>query len=57
MCPCVVKEEWKVLRGIWYEIVGDKWYPFVEADCERIEEQHFNMSWRLKVGSERTDFF
>ena len=37
---CVVKEKWKVLRGCWFEVVGDKWYPFMEPDYAIIEEEH-----------------
>ncbi len=49
VCVCVVKEEWEVLRALWYEIVSDKWYPFIESDCTRIEEDHCKSGWRDKV--------
>ena len=43
------KEEWKVLRGSWFQVVGDKWYPFMEEDSTMIEEEHMNKDWREAV--------
>ena len=43
------KDPWKVLRGYWFEVSGDKWYPLEERDYTRIEEEHRSRKWRLRV--------
>ena len=43
------KEKWKVLRGYWFEVAADNWYPFSEADYAMIEQEHCNKKWREKV--------
>ena len=45
------KDPWKVLRGCWFEVVGEKWYPFMEADYCTIEEEHVKKKWRETVSS------
>ena len=43
------KEPWLVLRGCWFEVSGDKWYPVEEKDHCLIEEQHVDRRWRERV--------
>lgn len=42
-------KSWKVLRGTWFEVSGEKWYPLEEQDSVRIEKEHCRMSWRNRV--------
>ena len=42
-----------MLRGCWFEVSGDKWWPFQEEDYARIEEEHLKMDWRRMVTWER----
>ena len=46
------KEPWRVLRGCWFEVLGDKWYPVEEKDHCLIEEQHVDRKWRERVRRE-----
>ena len=43
------KEAWKVLRGCWFEVCGEKWYPLDEKEHCLIEEEHVNEKWREQV--------
>ena len=45
----VEKTAWTVLRGCWYEVIGEKWYPLLLADYESIETEHCQKKWREKV--------
>lgn len=44
------KEPWKILRGVWFEVTGEKWYPIEETEGARIEHEHRQRPWREKVG-------
>lgn len=46
------KEPWLVLRGCWFEVSGDKWYPVEEKDHCLIDEQHVDRRWRERVRRE-----
>ena len=37
------------MRACWFEVIGDKWYPFTEADYATIEKEHVERKWREKV--------
>lgn len=37
------------MRAMWFEVVGDKWYPFLEADYTTIEAEHCQRKWRETV--------
>ena len=43
------KEAWKVMRGCWFEVCGEKWYPLDEKEHCLIEEEHMNEKWREQV--------
>ena len=43
------KDPWKIMRGTWFEVSGDKWYPLEEQESMRIEMEHCRMSWRNRV--------
>lgn len=45
----VEKGPWAVLRGCWFEVIGEKWYPLAAADYEAIETEHCQRKWREKV--------
>ena len=47
--PVVDKNPWPVLRGYWFEVIGDKWYPLLVTDYKTIEEEHCQRKWREKV--------
>ena len=49
--PVGDKNAWPVLRGYWFEVIGDKWYPLLVADYETIEKAHCERKWREKVFS------
>lgn len=42
--------DWGVLRGYWYEVIGEKWYPILEEEYRQIEAAHLDLEWRGKVG-------
>ncbi len=42
-------EEWSVLRGCWFEVISDKWYPVPETEHQHIEGAHMDRQWREKV--------
>jgi len=39
----------KLLRGEWFEVISDKWYPIEEDEAKQIEAAHCSTAWRLKV--------
>ena len=41
---------WPILRGCWFEVLGDKWYPILEVEHLLIEAAHTDKTWREKVG-------
>ena len=43
------KGPWTLLRGYWFEVVGEKWYPLVVAEYDVIEIEHCQKKWREKV--------
>ena len=42
---------WPVIRGSWFEISGDSWYPLSEHEADIIEEAHTRKDWRERVGA------
>ena len=55
-CVCVVfcVRVWtdkprKILRGTWFEVSSEKWYPLEELDSILVEKEHCRMSWRNRV--------
>ena len=43
------KTGWPVLRGGWFEVSNDKWYPLPEDEYTAVEEEHVARKWREKV--------
>ena len=37
------------MRGCWFEVCGEKWYPLDEKEHCLIEEEHVNEKWREQV--------
>ena len=37
------------MRGCWFEVCGEKWYPLDEKDHCLIEEEHVDEKWREQV--------
>ena len=45
-----IGKPWKVIRGTWFEVVGDRWIPIPTKEAEQLEEAHCSKFWREKVG-------
>lgn len=43
-------DHFTMLRGTWFEVQGDKWYPFEEEEAKSIEKNHCSPELREKVG-------
>ena len=43
------KEAWRIMRGCWFEVCGEKWYPLDEKEHCLIEEEHVDEKWRKQV--------
>ena len=41
------------MRGMWFEVVGEKWYPFMEGDYSTIEAEHCQRKWRETVSGRK----
>lgn len=39
----------KILRGTWFEVQGDKWYPLEETEALSIEKKHCDSEWSTMV--------
>ena len=46
----IAADHFTMLRGTWFEVQGDKWYPFEEAEALSIEKKHCGPEMRDKVG-------
>ena len=51
----VEKDAFKILRGTWFEVQGDKWYPLEETEALSIEKKHCDPEWRTMVCIKRGD--
>lgn len=40
---------WRIMRGTWFEVCGEKWYPLEEQDSSRVELEHCRPGWRNKA--------
>ena len=49
----IAADHFTMLRGTWFEVQGDKWYPFEEAEALSIEKKHCGPEMRDKVGTRR----
>ena len=43
-------DHFTVMRGTWFEVQGDKWYPFEEEEAWSIEKNHCGPELQEKVG-------
>ena len=37
------------MRGTWFEVSGDKWYPLDEQESVRVELEHCRVGWRNRA--------
>ncbi|CAI8058120.1 Phospholipase DDHD1 [Geodia barretti] len=43
----------KILRGTWFEVSSEKWYPLEEQDSILVEKEHCRMSWRNRASEQQ----